>query len=190
MIRHHLIFEGAELAGKSWLLSRLYDYLEPKYNKSGYLLDGCHWFNCDLGIYGGRAGRPVIAAYLKIFSLLKTSNLLVEKLHLSDIVYNRLHRGREINYKTIEKRLLGLGFKIILVALPENKKLIKARIKDRLRLYPHYERILRRPEWYIKQQREYLKEIKKTSLPYLIITTENLPDENLVEKILKFLHEK
>jgi hypothetical protein len=30
----HLIFEGAELAGKSWLMSRVYDYLERKDNKN------------------------------------------------------------------------------------------------------------------------------------------------------------
>ena len=49
---HHLIFEGAELSGKSWLISQVYNYLEPKYNQSDFILDGCNWFNCDVGIYG------------------------------------------------------------------------------------------------------------------------------------------
>src|SRR3989338_11206276 len=189
-MRHHLIFEGAELTGKSWLMSRLYDFLEPKYNRSGYLLDGCHWFNCDLGIYGSRHGKPVIAAYLKIFSELKNKNLLAEKFHLSDLVYSRLHRRREINYGGVEKKLLRLGFKIILVTLPENKKAIRSRIRDRLKIYPHYERILRDPGWYIRQQREYLKEIKRSALPSLTVKTGRLPDQNLVNKILKFIHEK
>jgi len=186
---HHLIFEGAELAGKSWLMSKIYDRLEPKYNKSGYLLDGCHWFNCDVGVYGTDRGRPIIKSYLKIFAELKNKNLLVEKFHLSDIVYNRLHRHREINYKNIEQQLKKLGFKIILITLPPDKKIIQERINGRLKLYPHYERILRKPEWYIKQQEEYLKEIKKTSLPYLIIKTKKLPDNNLTKKILQWLNE-
>ena len=187
---HHLIFEGAELAGKSWLLSQIYDYLEPKYNQSGYLLDGCHWFNCDVGVYGSRHGQPIIKAYLKIFTELKNNNLLVEKFHLSDIVYSRLRRRKEINYLNIEKQLKNLGFKIILITFPPDKKIIRARIADRLKLYPHYERILQKPDWYIKQQKEYLKKIKKTNLPYLIIETEKLPDDNLTKRILKWIGER
>jgi len=185
----HLIFEGAELAGKSWLMSQIYDQLEPKYNQSGYLLDGCHWFNCDVGIYGTKYGKPIIESYLKIFSVLKNKNLLVEKFNLSDIVYNRLHRQKEINYRNINRELKKLNFKIILITFPANKKIIRGRIADRLKLYPHYERILRKPEWYIKQQEEYLKEIKKTGLPYLIIETKKLPDNNLTNKILKWIKE-
>lgn len=185
----HLIFEGAELAGKSWIMSQIYDRLEPKYNKSGYLLDGCHWFNCDVGIYGTKHGKPIIKSYLKIFNELKNKNLLVEKFHLSDIVYNRLHRQKEINYKNIDRELKKLDFKIILIAFPPDKKIIQARIADRLKLYPHYERILRKPEWYLKQKKEYLKEIKKTGLPYLIIETKKLPDNNLTNKILRWINE-
>lgn len=186
---HHLIFEGAELAGKSWLMSQLYDRLEAKYNQSGYLLDGCHWFNCDVGVYGSKHGRPIIKSYLKIFTELKNNNLLAEKFYLADIVYNRLHRRQEINYQDIEQQLKKLGFKIILITLPLDKKIIKERIAGRLKLYPHYERILRQPDWYIKQQEEYLKEIKKTVLPYLIVEAKKLPDDNLTNKILKWLNE-
>jgi len=186
---HHLIFEGAELAGKSWLMSEIYSWLEPKYNQSGYILDGCHWFNCDVGIFGTKHGRPVIESYVKIFTELKNSNLLVEKFYLSDLIYNRLHRHKQIDYKNTEQRLKKLGFKIILITLPPDKRLIQARIDDRLRLYPHYKRILREPEWYIGQQTEYLKEVKKTSLPYLIIETKKLPDNNLNNQILEWINE-
>lgn len=186
---HHLIFEGAELAGKSWLMSQIYDYLEPKYNNNKAVLDGCHWFNCDVGVYGTKHGKPVIGHYLDILNELKNKNLLLEKFHLSDIVYNRLHRGKEINYRALEQKLKNLDFKIVLAVFPENKNLIKRRIQDRLNLYPHYERILRNPEWYIKQQREYVKEIKKSRLPYLIVSAEKLPDASLSEKILEWIGE-
>lgn len=187
---HHLIFEGAELAGKSWLMSQVYDRLELKYNQNKVILDGCHWFNCDVGVYGTKHGKPVIKNYLNIFKELKNKNLLVEKFHLSDVVYNRLHRQKEINYKEFEKKLKVLNFKIILITFPENKKILEARIKDRLNLYPHYEKILRSPEWYIGQQKEYLKEIKRIGLPYLIIKTNKLPDDKLTLKILKWIKEK
>lgn len=186
---HHLIFEGAELAGKSWLMSQVYDHLEPKYNQEKVVLDGCHWFNCDVGVYGTRYGQAIIKHYLNIFSLLKNKNLITEKFHLSDIVYNRLHRNKEIDYRKIEEELLALNFKIVLIAFPEDINLLKKRIEDRLNLYPHYERILQNPDWYIEQQKQYLFEIKKSKLPYLIIKTEQLPDNGLVEKILGWIGE-
>lgn len=187
---HHLIFEGAELAGKSWLMSQLYDHLEPKYNQNKNLLDGCHWFNCDIGFYGTGHGYPIINHYLNIFAELKDKNILVEKLHLSDIVYNRLHRSTEIDYSGTEKILLAQGFKIILICLPEDEETIKKRIEDRLRIYPHYEKILREPNWYITQQQEYRKEIQKSLLPHLILETNALPDKSLDAKILEWLEEK
>lgn len=186
---HHLIFEGAELAGKSWVMSQIYDYLEPKYNKNKTVLDGCHWFNSDVGVYGTKFGKPVIKNYLNIFATLKNKNLLIEKSYISDVVYNRIDNKKEINYKIEEKKLSDLNFKIILITFPENKKILLKRIKDRLNLYPHYERILRDPGSYISQQREYIKEIKKTSLPHLVLKTEKLPNKNLINKILHWIGE-
>lgn len=187
---HHLIFEGAELAGKSWIMSQIYDHLEPKYNQNKVILDGCHWFNCDVGVYGTKHGKKVISGYLKIFSELKNKNILVEKLYLSDKIYNRLHNNKEIDYTGVETKLKKMDFKLILITFPEDKKLLGERIKDRLNLYPHYERILRDPEWYIRQQREYVKEIKKSKLPCLIIKTKTLPDQDIIKKILKWIGEK
>jgi len=187
---HHLIFEGAELAGKSWLMSQIYNTLEPKYNKNENILDGCHWFNCDVGVYGTKHGLPIINHYLKIFKELRDKNILVEKLHLADLVYNRLHQQKEVNYKEVEKTLLELNFKIILICFPEDKEVLKKRIGDRLNIYPHYEEIVKTPDWYIKQQREYIKELKKSILPTLIIKTTTLPDDSLNKKILSWIGEQ
>jgi len=187
---HHLLFEGAELSGKSWIMSQVYNQLESKYNQSGFILDGCHWFNCDVGIFGTEYGRPVIKDYLQIFQTLEQKNILVEKLHLSDIVYNRVHRGVEINYSAEEKELKRQGFKIVLVTFPEDEEILQKRLDDRLKLYPHYDKIKHEPDWYIRQQQEYLKEIKKSSLPYLLLETRDLPDDSLAEKILKWIGEK
>jgi thymidylate kinase len=187
---HHLIFEGAELSGKSWLMSQVYDYLEPKYNQNRVTLDGCHWFNCDVGVYGTEHGKIVIEKYLDIFTELQKNNLIIEKLHLSDIVYNQIHNNRKVDYEKIEDRLLDLDFKIILITFPRDEELIKKRIEDRLKIYPHYERILQSPDWYLEQQEKYLEEIKKSKLPYLVLETEILPDNNLVRKVLGWVGEE
>ena len=184
---HHLIFEGAELAGKSWLMSQVYNYIEPKFNQSKSLLDGCYWFNCDLGFYGTKHSKPLIEHYLKMFQELKTKNLIVEKFHLSDAIYSQLYRNVKINYNNIEEELNKLNFKIILITFSPEIQIVKQRIKGRLNLYPHYARILKSPDWYIDQQEKYLSDIKKTKLPYLIIETDQLPDNNLVKKILKWI---
>lgn len=186
----HLIFEGAELSGKSWLMSQIYDFLEPKYNENKVILDGCHWFNCDVGVYGTKHGKSVIQHYCKILDELKNKNILLEKFFISDVVYNRLHRNVEINYSAVERFLKKNNFKIVLCVFPENERLLKNRIKDRLNLYPHYERILQKPSWYTKQQKEYLKEIKKISLPYLVLEAKKFPDFGLVDEILGWVKEK
>lgn len=180
---HHIIFEGAELVGKSYLMSRMYDFLEEKYNKNRNILDGCHWFNSDVGIFGTKYGKPCIERYIEMLEIMKDKNVLFEKFHISDIVYNRLHRGKEISYKTIEKKLLKFNTKIIFCYIQEDIKLLKKRIRERLRLYPHYERILQNPRWYIMQQREYKKEIQKTMLPYKQIDVTHIPSPQ-AEKIL------
>ncbi|MFH1030834.1 MAG: hypothetical protein V1770_06290 [bacterium] len=188
-MRHHLIFEGAELAGKSWIMSQVYDFLEKKYNKEKNILDGCHWFNSDVGIFGTPNGKFCIEKYTEMLEKLKEKNVLFEKLHISDIVYNKMHHEIEINYTKIEKKLKKLDTKIILCKFKENIPLIKDRIRDRLKLYPHYERILQNPQWYIRQQRQYVKEIKKTKLPYLIVDCSHLPG-NQPNEILEWIGER
>ena len=80
--------------------------------------------------------------------------------------------------------------KIILVTFPEDEELIKARLQDRLNLYPHYEKIAQAPAEYIKQQQLFKELIKQSELEYLIIETDQLPDEKLVEQILQFIGEE
>ena len=183
----HLIFEGAELSGKSWLMSQIYNYLEPKDNKSGYVLDGCHWFNADNGVFGTENSRGVIDGYIKIFESLKNNNIIVEKFTLADEIYQKLHREKEYDYRDVNKKLKELDFKIILIVFPDDKKILEARIQDRLNLYPHYKKILQNVDWYINQQNMYKEKIEKCGLPYLIIDTNILPDQTLVDKIIDWI---
>ncbi|MBU1164549.1 hypothetical protein KKA15_03235 [Patescibacteria group bacterium] len=188
-MQHHLIFEGAELAGKSYLMAPVYNFLEEKYNQNKVVLDGCHWFNSDVGIFGTTYGKPCIEKYTEMLSLLKDKNILFEKFHISDIVYNRLHNNIELDYSKTETKLKNLNTKIILCTYTEDEKLISERIKDRLNLYPHYKRILHDPKWYIQQQQQYIEEVKKSQLPYKIIDLTKIPNQKYKD-VLKWIGEK
>lgn len=188
--KHNIIFEGPELSGKSYLMSQIYDYLEPKYNSGAKVLDGCHWFNCDVGLYGTRFGAQVLEKYLELLEIINDVNVMVEKFHLTEAVYQKLYSNKDFDYLNIETRLKKISAKIILVTFDEDENLLKKRLEDRLNLYPHYSRIAQEPVDYIKQQQLYLELIKNSQLEYLIINASQLPNPELVDKILKFLKEK
>ena len=190
MAEHKIIFEGAELTGKSWLMSQVYNHLEPKYNSGGKILDGCHWFNCDVGIFGTKYGQVALEKYLELIESLADTNVMLEKFHFSEAVYQKLYNNQDFKWQKIEARLKKLDTKIDLVTFPENEEVIKARLQDRLNLYPHYEKIVQTPAEYIQQQQLFKELIKQTSLEYLIIETDKLPDGQLVEQILQFIGEK
>lgn len=189
MKKHHLIFEGCELSGKSYLISEVYKRLEKKYNQDKRLLDGCHWINCDVGIFGTTNGRFFINKYIEILKGLKNKNIIFEKFHIADIVYQKMLNNKTVNYQKEEKMLLALETKVIFLRVDPSKKLFQQRLKDRLSLYPHYKKIAKNPEWYIQQQEKYAKAIQKTTLPYLEIDTTTLPTNNW-QKILTWIGEK
>ena len=190
MSKHKIIFEGAELAGKSWLMSQVYNHLEPKYSTGGKILDGCHWFNCDVGIFGTKYGQIALEKYLELIESLKEANVMLEKFHLSEAVYQKLYHDKDFDVTKIEARLKNLGAKIIMVTFAEDEELIEKRLQDRLNLYPHYDRIAQNPADYIEQQQLFLKLIEKSQLEYLIIDASRLPNDGLIEDILQFLGEK
>ncbi|MDA3839626.1 MAG: hypothetical protein PF572_00920 [Patescibacteria group bacterium] len=187
-MKKHLIFEGAELSGKSWIMSQVYEYLEKDANTSNNILNGCHWFNCDNGVFGSDKGAAVLEHYIEIFKELNNKNIILEKFHISDLIYNRLYNKEEKNYQKIENELKNLNFKIVFIKFPEKIEVIEKRIQDRLNLYPHYEKILKSPQWYISQQKEYEKEIRRSTLDKIVVNTDKLPDCGIVEDIKKWIN--
>lgn len=191
--KHHLIFEGAELTGKSFLMSQIYDWLEKKHHTHPKILNGCHWFNCDVGVFGLKFGKEVIEQYVDILKILKDQNVLFEKFHLTDMVYHQLYSQQNINYQQVEKQLKKLNTKIVLLIV-KDKSVFAARLADRLKIHPHYARILQTPEDYWQQQTLYLELIKKSQLEHLIVDFSGpLTDEfirSAVNNILHWLGEK
>jgi hypothetical protein len=190
-MNHHLIFEGAELTGKSFIISEIYNFLEKKYSSNDYpyLLDGCLWINADIGVFGTPNGKKIINNYIKQAKILKNNNIIFEKFHITDQVYSLVYRNKIVNYQIVEKELKKLNFKIIYLHINENANNISQRLKDRLKLYPHYERIKQNPKDYIRQQQIYKSILEKTQLPVLKINSTKLPDVLITKKILKWLKE-
>lgn len=186
---HKLIFEGVELVGKSSIIHPVYDYLEKKYNSQKYILDGCHWFNSDVGIFGTEYGREIVGKYVEMANIMKEKNVIFEKLHISDEVYHEINSNMKIDYDEIEDRLLKIGAKIILCTVDNNPEIFENRLKDRLSLYTHYGRISRNPDDYIKIQELYKKIVDKSKLPILTVNLTNLPNPDAVKDILDWIEE-
>ncbi|MFW0837403.1 MAG: hypothetical protein ACKKL5_00170 [Candidatus Komeilibacteria bacterium] len=187
---HKLIFEGAELTGKSFIISQVYDYLEKKYNSHPHILNGCHWLNCDIGIFGTISGRQAIEHYVDLLADLPAENMILEKLYWSDKVYQKLYNNKEVNYDKIEERLLSLGARVILTTVQPSEELWAKRLADRLSLYPHYKRIKQTPKQYTRQQEIYQDIARHSKLPSLTIDLTTLPDPEAVDTILHWLGEK
>lgn len=178
MSAHHLIFEGAELSGKSFLMSQVYPILETAGSSPENFLDGCFWINCDIGVMGGDYGEPMLKKYVEIADILKDRSIMFEKLHLTDMVYRTMNGKPLPDYSEIETKLVSLGFKIVLTTFNQHEDLIKVKLADRLSQFPHYEKIARDPEFYFRQQELYKEFIKKSRLPYIEINLHNYsPDE-------------
>ena len=187
MASHLLIFEGAELAGKSYLISEVYRILEERYQTSRHRLDGCHWFNCDVGIFGGPYGRVCIEKSLEMAEAMPNRHIIFEKFHVSDAVYHQLYESRKIDYNDIEARLQRLGARLIFCAYRPDGALIKQRLADRLKLYPHYRRIAQTPAAYLEQQELYRAYVQSSSLPSLTVDTTQLPNPAVVKKIITWI---
>jgi len=192
-IGHRLIIEGVELAGKSSITHQIYDFLEKKYNTSGHILDGCHWINADINVFGTELGKDMINLYIKMGELLHScgKNVIFEKFHISDQAYNLFHNNKIIDYEREEERLMKLDTKIILCTVNPDPEIFKSRLEDRLSHpgYFHYHRLAKEPTDYIDLQEKYIELCEKSKLPVLMVDLSVLPNHEVVKEILSWLGE-
>lgn len=181
----HLIFEGAELSAKSFLISTIYPVLEKRDQTNPNVLDGCYWINSDIGIFGTDKGSEIIEKYVEMAQILQSKNLLFEKLHISDAIYQKMYNNKDVDYNFIEARLKAMNFKIVLTTFREDEALMAKRLEERIRQYPHYGRIAKPVDFYIKQQELYKTAVKSSNLPYLEVDMSNLDPKN-AQKIIEW----
>jgi len=191
MRKHHLIlFEGVEMGGKSFLMAQIYDELEKRYNRTGKVLDGCAWFNADVGVFGTERGEEYINQKMELLKLIDDRPVIVEKFHLSDTVYNRMHNEIEKEYAAVEDYLLAMGAKLVLMEVEPQADLFAKRLAERLKSFSHYERIANEPEWYVRMSSEYAKEYDRSRLPKMKVNMTEIGDSDAWKKVLKWIGEE
>jgi len=180
----HLIFEGAELTGKSFTIQGVWNALEQQNNSGQGVMDGCIWFNADVGVYGTKDGWPLIQHYLDIINTLSHKNLIFEKFHLTQHLYTKNSNTQRV--EGVENILLEHDFRLIITTVQPQEEKIQQKLDERLKSMPAYQRIARTPKEYLEMQENYLKLVKKSKLPSLILDNTDLPNNN-AEKVLKWI---
>lgn len=183
---HKLIFEGAELTGKSYSIYPVWNHLEQRYNSGAKVMDGCTWFNVDIGLFGTDDGWPLITKYLEIAEMLPHRNIIFEKFHLTHYLYSKEKDTR--TFHMIDEKLAGLGFIIVVTTVQQDPVLYTQRLSDRLAGNPAYSRIAQTPEWYLTKDTEYLELVKESTLDHLVIDNTIIPNDNY-KTILSWLNE-
>jgi len=183
---HHLLFEGAELTGKSFTIYGVWNFLEQKYNSGENTMDGCTWFNADVGVFGSADGPALVDAYMAIARKLAHKNIIFEKLHLTDFIYSGGAHAEA--FARAERALQELDFKLVLTEVAPNQALFEKRLKERLVGMPSYARIAKSPEAYINAQEQYRALAKKSCLPRLTVDNTQLPNDN-AKCILRWIGE-
>ncbi len=183
---HKLIFEGPELAGKSYVIHGVWDFLERKYNLTNTILDGCIWFNADVGIFGTDFGWPVIKKYIEIGNILKSKCVIFEKFHITNHIYTN-YKNSDV-FTSIDQILYEEGFELIHVSSQFSTNEIQQRINDRLKSNSSYARIAKPPDWYKEKRDEYINLVNESKLKSYTVTNTYFPNNNH-EKVLRWLGE-
>lgn len=177
-----LIFEGAELVGKSTLTSAMYQKLVHAYTTSHEILDGCYYLYCDIGIFSTPLARDYIFHMAKIVELMKQRNVVLDKFHLADEVYQLEYRDNEVSHRWVEEEILRpLDVRMVLVTVSEEH--LEQRLQQRLQSDPHYALIQKPFDFYKRMQERYLQAIQHTTLEWLQVDGSVPPAEN-VNRIL------
>lgn len=175
-----LIFEGAELVGKSTLTAATYQRLVHAYTSSNEILDGCYYLYCDIGIFSTPLAKDYIYHMAKIIELMKQRNVVLDKFHLADEVYQQEYRGKTVSHRWVEDEILRpLGTRMILVTVSEEH--LEQRLQQRLQSDPHYALIKKPFDFYKRMQQRYLEAIQHTTLDWLQVDGAAPPEENVTQ---------
>ncbi|SRR6266849_3161074 len=181
-----LIFEGAELVGKSTLTAATYQRIVHADTYSNEILDGCYYLYCDIGIFSTPLARDYLFHMAKIVELMKYHNVVLDKFHLADEVYQQEYQGKKVSHRWVEEDILGpLDTRIVLVTVSEDK--LEERLQQRLKTDPHYALIQKPFDFYKRMQERYLQAIQNTTLEWLQVDGTLPPEEN-VTRILTWAH--
>ncbi len=72
------------------------------------------------------------ATWVRLFELSRHYSWIVDRFHLSTIAWQRMHRGLEIDFDWLERRIAPLGFHVVL--LTRREETFDAARADRLKI--------------------------------------------------------
>jgi len=123
----HLILEGTRLTHKTDIAFALNEHprvVGPRKYRYHYPVISGEW--CAFtNVPWGRGlinfepqeealALETYATWVRLFELQRYYSWIVDRFHVSTIVYQRRARGREYDFRWLEERLLPLGFRLIL----------------------------------------------------------------------------
>ena len=175
-----IIFEGAELVGKSTLTSATYQRLVHEYTTSNEILDGCYYLYCDIGVFSTPLARDYLYHMAKIIELMRRCNVVVDKFHLADEVYQAEYRGITVAHRWVEHEILRpLDTRLVLVTVDAEH--LEQRLEQRLRSDPHYALIQKPLDFYLRMQQRYQQAIEQTTLAWMRVDGARPVEENVTE---------
>ena len=123
----HLILEGTRLTHKTDIAFALNEHPRVvgarKYRYHSPVISGewCAFTNVPWGRglinfepQEEALALETYATWVRLFELQRYYSWIVDRFHVSTIVYQRRARGREYDFRWLEERLLPLGFRLIL----------------------------------------------------------------------------
>lgn len=123
--------------------------------------------------------------WLKLFELLNYYSWIIDRFHISTIIYQR-HQGKKINFNWLEKKLKSLGFCIIFCSRKQDS--FHEAKKERLKVSGNpsqYENL----DVFIEEQEEFRDQISKSILPSFEIDVSGGDFNSICESIADWMYE-
>jgi len=193
-----IILEGTRLTHKTDIAFRLnedprivgprrYRYHSPIISAEWCGFTNRPWGRGLINFQPDEAGRAMetYRTWVRLFELLKYYSWIVDRFHISTLVYQS-GRGRKYDFSWLEKRLLPLGFGIVLCTRDEETFAAARRGRLKVSGAPdQYDDI----DHFIREQKAYLQAVRASSLPHLEVDVSGGDLEHVCERIADWLDE-
>ncbi len=193
-----IILEGTRLTHKTDIAFRLnehprivgprkYRYHSPIISAEWCGFTNRPWGRGLINFQPGEAERAMetYRTWARLFELLKYYSWIVDRFHISTLVHQS-GRGRSYDFSWLEKRLLPLGFGIVLCTRSE--KSFAAALQERLKVSgapDQYDDVDR----FIEEQEAFRKTVWASSLSHLEVDVSNGDLDAACERIADWLEE-
>ena len=196
----HIILEGTRLTHKTDIAFRLNEHpriVGPRryrYHSPVISAEWCGFTNYPWGRglvnFEKQEEEMAMEAYrcwVRLFELLRYYSWIIDRFHISTIVYQRLYHGREYDFRWLEERLFPLKFCIVLCVRSE-ESFAKAR-EERIKVSGNprqYDDL----EVFIREQEEFRKVVSNSILPHLEVDVSDGDIERICNEIADWLEKQ